>query len=234
MCVCVCLEQSMQAAVKAAKGINYALATIESCLKARARSNPRFIGYRCFVMATCVAFTHVEALFPRVPAGDSQLFNVPASIELFTGVLCFYKCQVVYPPKQEQGFNTTRVCSFFKKLNLNSAKLNQMCTDLQPTAVLSHVISHWRLRSCHTGNTSVKGNIRPFPLIMLGTDLNRQCAANPSAMVKESDIRIYVTCSGNEVIRSLYGATDTNITVTYSSRGGWEKNSQLVGLLIMV
>lgn len=70
----------MQAEVKAAKGINYALAMSESCLKARAPSNPHFLGYRRFVMATRVAFTHVEVQFPRVPAGDSRLFNVPASI----------------------------------------------------------------------------------------------------------------------------------------------------------
>lgn len=80
VCVCVCLEESMQAEVKAAKGINYALAMSESCLKARAPSNPHFLGYRRFVMATRVAFTHVEVQFPRVPAGDSRLFNVPASI----------------------------------------------------------------------------------------------------------------------------------------------------------
>lgn len=129
----------MQAAVKAAKGINYALAMSEACLKARARSNPHFLGYRRFVMATRVTFTHVEALFPRVPAGESRLFNVAASIELFTGVLCFYRCQAVYSPKQEQGSNATKICSFFKKLNLNSAKLNQMCTKQQPTAVQPHI-----------------------------------------------------------------------------------------------
>lgn len=61
----------------------------ESFLKARARSNPHFLGYRHFVMATRVAFTHTEALFPGVPAGDSLLFNVPANIEIFTGVPCF-------------------------------------------------------------------------------------------------------------------------------------------------
>lgn len=118
LCVCVCFEGSMQAAVKAAKGINYALAMSESCLKASTRSNPHFLGYRHFVVTTRVAFTHVEAVFPRVPAGDSQLFNVPACIELFTGVLCFYRCQAAYPPKQEQGSHTTKVCSSFKKLNL--------------------------------------------------------------------------------------------------------------------
>lgn len=68
-------------------------------------------------MATRVTFTHVEALFPQVPAGDARLFNVPASIELFTGVLCFYRYQAVDRPKQEQGSTTTKG---LKKWILNS------------------------------------------------------------------------------------------------------------------
>ena len=49
-----------------------------------------------------------------------------------------------------------------------------------------------------------------FALGMLDTDLNHQCDANPSAMVKESGIRIYVTCDSDEVIRSLCGMADTD------------------------
>lgn len=74
----------------AAKCINYALAMSESCLKARARSNPHFLSYRRFVMATRVTFTHVEALFPQVPAGDSRLFNVPASIKAIYWSVVFF------------------------------------------------------------------------------------------------------------------------------------------------
>lgn len=50
-------------------------------------------------MATHVTFTHAEAVFPLVPAGDSQLFNVQASMELLTGVLPFRTCQAVCSPK---------------------------------------------------------------------------------------------------------------------------------------
>lgn len=105
----------------------------ESCVKARACSNPHFLGYRHFVMATRVAFTHAEALFPGVPAGDSLLFNVPANIEIFTGVLCFTDVSLFIlrsrsrPPRQPKFVASLKGWTW------------SMCMDLQPTVVLPHI-----------------------------------------------------------------------------------------------
>lgn len=105
----------------------------ESCVKARACSNPHFLGYRHFVMATRVAFTHAEALFPEVPAGDSLLFNVPANIEIFTGVLCFTDVSLFIlrsrsrPPRQPKFVASLKSWTW------------SVCMDLQPTVVLPHI-----------------------------------------------------------------------------------------------
>lgn len=88
----------------------------ESHVIVRARSNP--LSYRSVVMATHVTVIHVEALLPWAPLGDSQIFNVQASIKLFPGVL--YSAQMA-------GCLPSEV----RKLDLNSANLSQMHTDLE-------------------------------------------------------------------------------------------------------